>query len=102
MDALTAPARVPVEVTRRIGGSDRCFRLSARLGAGRIELALPVPLVDGEPAGVRFSLPESSELIEVEAEVAGQGHVLVLRGVGSTERMWISEYVKERLELPDV
>ena len=102
MDALTAPARVPVEVTRRIGGTDRCFRLSTRLGEGRIELAQAVPMVDGEPAGVRFSMPESSELIELEAEVAGQGRVLVLRGVGSTERMWISDYVKERLELPDV
>jgi hypothetical protein len=105
MDGLTAPARIPVEVTRQIGEPGRAFRLTDRIGPGRLELGGAVviggePLVDGEPVAVRFALPGETVDVSAQAEVAAGGTILSLTGVLAPDRARLVQYVKERLELP--
>lgn len=103
MDGLTAPARVPVEVTRLVTGDGaRLFRLSTRLGPGRVELGTPAPLVDGEPVDVRFLVPGDPAPVEARARAGAAGDCLELDGVLAADRERLLRYVKERLELPDV
>lgn len=110
--SLRAPIAVTVEV--RAAGR-RVFRLAENLGEDGIALERPAPFDVGRPVEVTFALPDDPTLLRLPArlevrsgdedddrEDGAGGRALTFLAVGEDDRHRLQDYVRDRLDLPEL